>query len=81
MKESIDVDNNIKPTEFCARHTPQSLPLVSPHSKSQSSEENCIGDQVIAVVIQLLSCVWLFVTPWTAKGQMKISYSDLYINW
>ena len=58
MKESIDADNNIKPTEFCACHTPQPLPRVSPHSKSQSSEQKCAGDQVIIVVlIQLLNCV------------------------
>ena len=58
MKESTDADNKIKPTEFCACHAPQPLPFVSPHSKSQKSEEKCIGDQVIiVVVIQLLSRV------------------------
>ena len=30
------------------------------------------------VIVQLLSCVWLFVTPWTAAHQTSLSFS---ISW
>ena len=29
----------------------------------------------LPIVVQLLSCVWLFVTPWTAAGQVSLSYT------
>ena len=29
----------------------------------------------IVVVVQLLSCVWLFVTPWTAEHQVFLSFT------
>ena len=29
----------------------------------------------LIVVVQLLSCVWLFVTPWTAAGQASLSFT------
>ena len=29
------------------------------------------------VVVQLLSCVWLFVTPWTAAHQASLSFNIL----
>ena len=28
-----------------------------------------------SVVVQSLSCVWLFVTPWTAAGQASLSFT------
>ena len=31
-------------------------------------------DQRDVVVVQLLSCVWLFVTPWTAACQASLSF-------
>ena len=33
-------------------------------------------DQSDVVVVQLLSCVWLFVTPWTAACQAPLSSSS-----
>ena len=30
---------------------------------------------VLSVVVQLLSCVWLFVTPWTAACQASLSFT------
>ena len=43
---------------------PSTPTFCLPQSKSQKSEEKCIGDQmIIFVVIQSLSRVWLFVTP------------------
>ena len=30
-----------------------------------------------AIVVQLLSCVWLFVTPWTAACQASLSFTIL----
>ena len=30
---------------------------------------------MIAVVVQSLSCVWLFVTPWTAAHQASLSFT------
>ena len=35
--------------------------------------ESLIPPQNIAVVVQLLSCVWLFMTPWTAAYQACLS--------
>ena len=32
----------------------------------------------VVVVVQLLSCVWLFVTPWTAACQASLSFT---ISW
>ena len=29
----------------------------------------------LPVVVQLLSCVWLFVTPWIAAGQVSLSFT------
>ena len=33
---------------------------------------------ITKVVVQLLSCVWLFATPWTAKCQASLSFT---ISW
>ena len=33
---------------------------------------------ITEVVVQLLSCVWLFATPWTAKCQASLSFT---ISW
>ena len=33
---------------------------------------SCLGNFVV-VVIQFLSCVWLFAIPWTAAGQAPLS--------
>ena len=32
-------------------------------------------DSMLLVVVQLLSCVWLFVTPWTAAHQASLSFT------
>ena len=37
-----------------------------------------INFYVIAIVVQLLSCVWLFVTAWTAACQASVSFN---ISW
>ena len=29
----------------------------------------------LPIVVQLLSCVWLFVTPWIAAGQVSLSFT------
>ena len=29
--------------------------------------------KIVVVFVQLLSCVWLFGTPWTAAGQASLS--------
>ena len=38
----------------------------------------CMQVFVVIVVVQLLSCVWLFVTPWTAARQGSLSFT---ISW
>ena len=35
-------------------------------------------DSMLLVVVQLLSCVWLFVTPWTAAHQASLSFTILW---
>ena len=38
----------------------------------------------IVAVVQLLSCVWLFATPWTAACQVFLSFTEFaqtYIHW
>ena len=30
---------------------------------------------IVVVVVQLLSCIWLFVTPWTAAHQASLSFT------
>ena len=39
----------------------------------------------VQVVVQSLSCVWLFVTPWTAAGQASLSFSQsllrTHVHW
>ena len=32
-------------------------------------------DQLVVVVVQSLSCVWLFATPWTAAHQASLSFT------
>ena len=34
-----------------------------------------IFTRLCAVCVQLLSCVWLFVTPWTAAHQVSLSFT------
>ena len=36
-----------------------------------------MGDGCLALVVQLLSCVWLFVTPWTVVCQAPLSMGSL----
>ena len=35
---------------------------------------------VRTVVVQLLSCFWLFVTPWTAARQASLSITDSHVH-
>ena len=36
-----------------------------------------VNNTEMGIVVQLLSCVWLFVTPWTAALQASLSLTDL----
>ena len=40
--------------------------------------EKLISDYLLPIVVQLLSCVWLFVTPWTTAHQASLSFM---ISW
>ena len=37
--------------------------------------KQCLMSVIIVVVVQLLSCGWLFVTPWTAACQASMSFT------
>ena len=43
---------------------------------SSSSSSTCIGRTYQFNSIQLLSCVWLFATPWTATHQASLSITN-----
>ena len=54
------------------------LLLIQPLSFSSRSYPQFIHFYtflVLLVVVQLLSCVWLFVTPWTAALQAPLSFT------
>ena len=40
--------------------------------------EKLISDYLLHIVFQLLSCVWLFMTPWTTAHQASLSFT---ISW
>ena len=48
--------------------------------EAQREEENCpcSAQLMMAVVVQLLSCVWFFVTPWTIALPISLSFT---ISW
>ena len=39
---------------------------------------NCLFEGVVVMVVHLLSCVLLFVTPWTASHQASLTFT---ISW
>ena len=41
--------------------------------KDNFAEYIIISWQLISLLVQLLSCIWLFVTPWTAAHQAPLS--------
>ena len=41
---------------------------------SPAGSQHSYFDDVV-VIVQLLSCVWLFVTPWTAARQASLSFT------
>ena len=38
-------------------------------------EDMCLEFSPGIIVVQLLSCVWLFVTPWTAGHQASLFFT------
>ena len=56
-------------------------PLLHPHKPLATtdpfllSSQFCLFQNVILVVVQSLSCVQLFVTPWTAAHQASLSFT------
>ena len=43
---------------------------------SGTSRFICVYFKTIAIVVQLLSCIWLFATPWTTACQASLSITD-----
>ena len=49
------------------------------HPNMFANEENSANTELsLLVVVQLLTCVWLFVTPWTVARQASLSFT---ISW
>ena len=42
---------------------------------SQYLEKNVIFKEILEVVVQLISCAWLFATPWTVACQASLSFT------
>ena len=52
------------------------IPAVKPNETSESYNAGPLKTTTPwIVVVQSLSCVWLFVTPWTAAGQASLSFT------
>ena len=68
------------PSMGCSRQEYWSgLPLPSPYTILESIKcaiALCIKKMYIIVAVQLLSHVWLFLTPWTAARQASLSITD-----
>ena len=61
---------------FCSpRDSQESSPTPQFKMSHQDSPESCV---CVCVCVKLLSCVWLFVTPWTIVCQASLS---LTISW
>ena len=56
------------------------IPILQMMKGAQREEENCpcSAQLVMAVVVQLLSCVGFFVTPWTIALPISLSFT---ISW
>ena len=46
--------------------------LTHTHTHTHTHTQTCICMSESVVVVQLLSCVWLFLTPWTATRQASL---------
>ena len=66
-----DPDTERKPCERKGRNKNEA-------SVSQRTLRITCSHQTLRVVVQLLSCVWLFVTPWTTARQVSLSF---IISW
>ena len=64
----------MKPLEYKTQHHPTTSSTLcrTPHL---NNKQNKITNPII-ISIQLLSCVWLFVTPWTAACQASLSITN-----
>ena len=45
------------------------------HGGRESVSSLCLTGSKVLVIVQLLSCVWLLVTPWTAACQASLSFT------
>ena len=54
------------------------LGLRIPEGEARTGRKKYLKLILVYVVVQLLSCVWLFVTPWTAVHQVSLSIT---ISW
>ena len=56
----------------------KSRPTLSNPMDSSMPGSSLLHYLLVVVVVQLLSCIWLFVTPWTAACQAFLSFT---ISW
>ena len=69
-KQSLGVGQTAAPL-LPTRPCPKSILIAAPLKLEWTSQ----SPRGVLVVVQSLSCVWLFVTPWTAVHQASLSFT------